>query len=310
MQKTAFYLMTFLACTLFVSASYTQGCSDAGFCSVGSFKSGIRKDSSVRSSASFGTAIGQGDEAVLVVTPYLQYEVQINRQWSVQSKITANYANGNLGSATNVGDVFLTGTYTSRLRKRWVIQYTFGTKLPLSSGNLSSNGRPLPMQYQSSLGTIDAIAGITLSNNLWQFATAIQQPLSGENKNGFLPVYWNDKEAAMNYPSTNAFLRKADVLLRAARNVVQNKAWNVSLGLLGIYHLAEDSYIDPFVGSNRISIAGSKGLTLNATAAATVQVGRRFQLGLTAGVPLVVRDVRPDGLTRRWVLSPECRFTF
>lgn len=310
MQKTAFYIMTLLGCTQFMTVSYAQGCSDAGFCSIGSFKSGVSKDSALRSSISVGSSFGQGDDAVFVVTPYLQYDVHINRQWSVQTKVTANYANGNLGSATNVGDVFITGTYNSRLGKRWGIQYTVGTKIPFNASNLSSKGRPLPMQYQSSLGTVDAIAGVTVSDNRWQFSTAVQIPLSGENKNGFLPVYWNDKEEAMNYPSTNAFLRKADVLLRASRNVVQNKTWNVSLGLLGIYHLGEDSYIDPFMNNNRIAIAGSNGLTLNATAAATVQVNRRLQLGLTAGVPLVVREVRPDGLTRSWVISPEVKFSF
>jgi len=310
MKKATLYVMSFLGCTLFVSASYAQGCSDAGFCSIGSFKSGVPKDSTLRSSISLGSAFGQGDDAVFVMTPYLQYDVHINRQWSVQSKVTANYANGNLGSASNVGDVFLTGTYTSRLGKRWAMQYTAGAKLPLNASNLSSKGRPLPMQYQSSLGTVDAIAGVTVSDDRWQFSAAVQLPLSGENKNGFLPVYWNDKEEAMNYPATNAFLRKADVLLRASRNVVQSKTWNVSLGLLGIYHLGEDSYIDPFINNNRIAIEGSNGLTLNATAAATIKVGRRFQLGLTAGVPLVVRDVRPDGLTRSWVIAPECKFSF
>lgn len=310
MKKATLYLMSFLFCMLFVSTTNSQGCSDAGFCSIGSFKPGLLRDSVTRHKLSIGSAVGQGDDGVLVITPYLQYDLQLGSRWALQSKITANYADGNLGSASNVGDVFLTGTYTSRLGKRWVVQYTAGTKLPLNGSNLSSDGRPLPMQYQSSLGTIDAIAGLTVSDDRWKFSTAVQLPLSGENKNGFLPVYWNDKEEAMNYPSTNAFLRKADVLLRASRNVVQNKTWNVSLGLLGIYHLGEDAYIDPFINNNRISIAGSNGLTLNATAAATAQISRKFQLGLTAGVPLVVRDVRPDGLTRSWVISPEIKFSF
>lgn len=310
MKKLAFYLLPFLFSTLLVSTTYAQGCSDAGFCSIGSFKPGVSKDSALRSSVSFGSAIGQGDDAVLVMTPYLQYDLQVNRQWSLQSKISANYANGNLGNATNLGDVFLTATFASSLGKRWTIQYTAGTKIPLNASDLSSDGRPLPMQYQSSLGTLDAIAGVTVSNAAWQFSAAFQQPLTGENKNGFLPVYWNNTEAAMEYPSTNSFQRKADVLLRASRNVVRNQKWNVALGLLGIYHLGEDSYIDPFINNNRISIAGSDGLTLNATASASVQIGRRFQVGISAGVPLVVREVRPDGLTRSWVLSPECRFYF
>lgn len=165
------------------------------------------------------------------------------------------------------------------------------------------------MQYQSSLGTIDVIAGITLSNNKWAFAAAIQQPLTGTNGNTFLPIYWGTTEAAKYAPS-NDFNRKADVLLRASYDVKSTKKWKVNVGLLSIYHVGEDTYIDGNVSNQPIALKGSQGLTLNGTLSVWYKTSNKFSFGLTAGVPFVVRDIRPDGLTRSFVASPEIIFHF
>jgi hypothetical protein len=290
--------------------AWSQGCSDAGFCTIGALRPGFQKDTTTHHRVSAGMASGQGDAGVLVLTPFLLHDWLLNNNWMLQTKITGNYASGNLGNATGAGDVFVTATYRRPINKKWQVLYTAGLKLPLNSANLSTGGLPLPMQYQSSLGTIDAIAGLSITDNKWQFAAAIQIPMSGENKNGFLPVYWNNKEDALNYPATNRLLRKSDVLLRVSRQLISKKLWNLGAGLLGIYHLAEDRFIDPFIGPERINIVGSKGLTLNVTAQAGWQLSRRIHLGLMVGAPAVVREVRPDGLTRRWVAVPEISFRF
>ncbi len=86
------------------------------------------------------------------------------------------------------------------------------------------------------------------------------------------------------------------------------KKWSVTGGLLGIYHLGKDTYIDANTSAAPIPIKGSEGLTLNATAIARYQVSNKFSIGLSGGVPLVVRDVRPDGLTRKFVIAPEIIF--
>ena len=169
---------------------------------------------------------------------------------------------------------------------------------------------PLPMQYQSSLGTFDLIAGLTFSDKHWQFSAGYQQPLSGENKNGFLPEYWNGKPESMNYPSTFSFNRKGDVLLRGARSFSTGNNLFFNAGLLAIYHLGKDKYTNPFEGNRVMDIDGSQGLTLNLTGAAYWQAGKRTRLGISAGIPLAVREVRPDGLTRSWVMAPEISWTF
>lgn len=165
------------------------------------------------------------------------------------------------------------------------------------------------MQYQSSLGTVDLITGVAANTERWKVAAGWQQPLSGINRNNFLPEYW-DIEEANAYPPTNDFNRKGDVLLRTSYRLLKKKNWSLESGLLGIYHLGEDTYIDANISNKPIAINGSAGLTLNATASLEYMLNQRCSVGLVGGVPLVVRDVRPDGLTRSFVLSPQIRYNF
>ena len=284
---------------------YAQGCSDAGFCTIGSLKPhGSALENVKKQKLTLILSNGIGDESVYVFTPGIQYDNQLSKHWTIQAKITANYASGNLGNAAGLGDAYLSGTYIIKDNSKWTKSILLGTKLPLNNGDIKEGNKPLPMQYQSSLGTADIIGGFSITNNKWIFATAFQQPVSGTNRNTFLPAYWNTA-AASKYAATNDFKRKGDVLLRAGYNIEPNKKLNINLGLLGIYHLGKDNYVDGNISNKPIAIAGSDGATLNGTASAWYKVSNKFTIGLTGGVPFVVRDVRPDGLTRKFVISPE-----
>ncbi len=285
-----------------------QGCSDAGFCSIGGLKAqhaehdatGKKKNQQL----SVLLPVGVGDDNVTVFTPGLQYDNQLSARWAIQAKLTANFADGPLGNASGGGDFFLTGIYQLPAKSEWITQITLGAKLPLNNGNLKSGGRALPMQYQSSLGTTDLIAGITVSNQRWQFAAGWQQPLSGANSNGFLP----SGAASAKYAPSNAFTRKPDALIRAAYNGHAGTRFSYNTGLLAILHLGEDSYLA--ANNTRTAIENSGGLTLNLTAGARWAISKTIDIGLTAGTPLVVREVRPDGLTRKFIVSPEIAFHF
>ncbi|MCP9753529.1 DoxX family protein [Ferruginibacter sp. HRS2-29] len=287
-----------------------QGCSDAGFCTIGHLNQQQTDNENKRhQKISLLLSAGVGDESVFVFTPGLQYDNQFNKKWALQAKITANSANGDLGSAAGLGDIFLSGIYSLPSKNNWQLSFTAGTKLPLNQSDLKQDGRSLPMQYQSSLGTIDLITGITITNNQWQFAAGWQQPLTGRNKNHFLPAYWAS-ETADKYIPSNDLNRRADVLLRAGYHFKLNTKFSFNAGLLGICHLGEDTYIDGNISNKPIAIKGSGGLTLNATALASYQLNDKITLSLTGAVPFIVRDVRPDGLTREFVVSPEISFNF
>lgn len=286
-----------------------QGCSDAGFCTIGNLNQ--QKGDSVKRGQKIIllASVGLGDENVFVFSPGIQYENQFSQHWGIQIKLTGNYATGNLGHAIGLGDLFISGTRTFTGTKGWETSITIGAKVPLNTGNLKNERKSLPMQYQSSLGTLDFITGLSIANRNFQFSAGLQQPLTGINRNNFLPAYWNTAEADK-YPPSNDFNRKADVLLRTVYTFALSKKVSINTGLLGIYHVDDDTYVNGNVSNNPLDIHGSKGLTLNATLAATWTISSTLSLGIAAGTPLLYRDVRPDGLTRSIVISPELRWSF
>ncbi len=260
-----------------------QGCSDAGFCSVGNLGVHAHNPTIKKHYLQLTTPIGIGDDDVVVFTPALEYGTQLGKHWQAQGKVTANYASGKLGDAFGAGDVFLSGTYLADPSKKWQKTLTLGIKLPLNQSNIEKNGLSLPMQYQSSLGTIDIISGIAVTSANWQFAAGWQQPVSGINLNHFLPVYYSDK-AAMAYPPTNDFDRKGDVLLRSTYNFKTINKLSFNTGLLAIYHLGKDTYVNANVQNKPIAIVGSDGLTLNATASVKYPLSTKFEIGLSSGI--------------------------
>jgi len=308
-MKLKYLLLIFLS-VIAIQHLKAQGCSDAGFCSLGILKPnipGVSEDH--QSQFAVVLANGIGDEDVFVSTLSLQYGHRFNKNWNLEAKLTANYATGELGDVTNAGDLFISSNYNLTKKKRWNTSFLASFKIPLNMANAKSGQLPLPMQYQSSLGTFDAILGVSLTEKHWVLTAAWQQPLSGTNGNTFLPAYWTNGKADK-YPPSNDFNRKADLLLRTGYKFRSGENWNFQLGLLGIYHLGKDSYIDGNISNKPIAIDGSEGLTLNGTASVWFKLNKRFTVGVTTGAPFVVRDVRPDGLTRKFVINPELNFSF
>src|SRR5687767_8484227 len=87
---------------------------------------------------------------------------------------------GNGVTSTGLSDIFLNAGFQATK----TLKLTAGLKLPLSDGNKSQNGLPLPMDYQSSLGTVDLIEGLNWALGKLQLAAALQQPLT-QNNNTF-----------------------------------------------------------------------------------------------------------------------------
>ena len=82
----------------------------------------------------------------------------------------------------------------------------------------------------------------------------------------------------------------------------------MSTGILALYRLQKDIITDKY--GNRIAVNGSDGLTLNLTGSLQYEFSSRTGINLSFGTPLVVREVRPDGLTREFVLSAGIHLNF
>lgn len=287
----------------------SQGCSDAGFCSLGILKNNVPATGKKYSFA-IGASYGAGEQNTSTFNPYLEYGVKINNHFTGQVKITAVYASGFLGSTFNVGDILGFVNYAADPTATNQLNFLSGFKIPLSySNDKNKNGKPLPLDYQSSIGSFDLIEGINyIIRNKWELNAGIQIPVIQKNKNSFFPDEYSDSRIN-NFPATNNFKRKSDALVRAGYYLFFKKS-SITLkpNILAIYHLGEDSYENRL--GKREKIIGSDGLTMNAGIIATKQFKNNNELEFIAASPFVVRDSRPDGLTRSVVLNIQYRFAF
>lgn len=301
MQKLVLTLLSTLALTLTLNG---QGCSDAGFCTVGPLKN---PDSDTAQKTTFnqlkiGLSAGRADYSINTIASFLEYNRQFGKYWSASTKLTQLAQSGNGIAVNGLSDVFLTGTYNPRK-----FAYTLGVKVPLTDGNRLYEGKPLPLDYQASLGTLDLIAGISRKWGNFRLTAAIQQPLL-QNNNRFFPMAFDSASILSGIPATNGFERKGDVLLRATYDIALGKHWKLTPGLLPIVHLGEDSYLDAY--GSRETIAGSSGLTLNGTLFVQYSLSEHHKLEASFGTPFIARTARPDGLTRKYVFGIEYRFSF
>lgn len=285
-----------------------QGCSDAGFCSLGILKT-VDPKLPGKNRIDIGTNAGWGEEGTFTLNPYLQYSREVGKRLSLQGKLTATYANGFLGNNFGVGDLYALATYAIREDRKNNVRLLAGLKIPFNSSNTKNkDGRPLPLDYQSSLGTYDAIIGgnYTYDKHL-EINAGVQLPVVQKNENTFFPDEHTDKRAE-NFAPTNNFRRRADLLLRAGYYITFGTNLIIKPNLLAIYHAGEDTYEDRL--GVRTSIDGSRGLTLNGAINASISLKNKSQLELIVATPFIVRKVRPDGLTREAVVNLQYSISF
>lgn len=309
MRKSG-YLILFLI-TFFVTAknSFAQGCSDAGVCTIHSIKNNTDGvDDGKNNEVLVGFSFGKGERSISYFTPYVEYTRSIGERTSLSGKISFSAINGELASTSGFGDIFLSVNHAFDKKSKWKKSFVIGLKLPLDKADIVKDGIHLPMPYQASLGTTDLVLGLNFIRNSFGITAALQQPLTSQNGNRFLPGDYPAKPLVMEYLPSNMFERKGDVLLRTSYNFNVDKRFSIRPSLLGIYHLSNDTYEE--IDRHREIINNSQGLTLNGNVFFDYKLkdGSAFELSL--GTPFVIRENRPDGLTRSFVAALEYRFSF
>ncbi len=282
---------------------FSQGCSDAGICSV---NDGFQlDDKQFKNTLEFAAIYSLGEADVSYFSPYVSYTKRFDDRFSFTGKITFSTANGSFGTRSQFGDAFVIGNYAfaEKNKKQWSI--LTGFKFPFTASNLKINGYSLPLDYQSSLGTVDLFLGTSLRYEKWDFNAILQIPVFNLNKNSYFSEYAGTDD----FSSTNLFARQPDALVRATYSVkTPNKKFTFKPNVLFIYHLGEDSFETIF--GQRERIKGSDGLTINGNLITSYNLTKQSALELSIASPLVVRDVRPDGLTRSFVLGLQYQYSF
>lgn len=302
MRGLGFILIIALCATSFIA--HGQGCSDAGFCTLGSFKpGGLDSNSRFRNQLKIGLSYGSADRSISIFGIHIDYHRVLNKKLAFNAKLSSISQSGNGISTFGFSDLFLNVDYPLRE----IGKLTVGFKLPLNDGSKFKDNLPLPMDYQSSLGTLDFFLGISRELNKFHLALAFQLPLS-QNQNEFIAEDYPAASPLKQFQTTNQFIRRGDMMLRVAYPLRINYKFKITPGLLPIIHLGKDQYTDK-QGIGR-AIDGSQGLTLNGTVHFDYEIYGLHTIQLNAGAPFVVRKERPDGLTRSFIATLEYRRKF
>ena len=291
----------------------SQGCSDAGFCTAGNIKP-LGNNDSMKNSIGFSVNYSIGEHGTTIISPQFEPAIKISDKSMVQIKVPFTFINGNLGKINGIGDVILSYNYKLDSLWKYTIILTFGTRIATGSSSLKSNNISLPMPYQPSLGTTDIILGSKIKfNKGFSVSIGFQNPLVNRNQNGFDSAAYktllNSKHISKedNYFISSYLQRKGDIMLRLDKTFTFKKT-QASLGILPIYHLGDDKA--KINKATTIEMKNSKGLTLNLNAGFVYKINANIEFSTIAATPLIVRNSRPDGLTRSLVLIPGFKYHF
>jgi hypothetical protein len=247
----------------------------------------------------YNTSYGLGQFSTSVITEQVDANFRlVDKKLFAQIKVPYTFVNGKLGSTKGLGDITLGLTYIAFAKEKTNLSITAGVKIPTNDANKTLNNLPLPMVYQTSLGSTDILIGAKYTIKKWDLTLGYQHSFNG-NKNEYLHrSNVNDSTVYNTYFESNKLRRSDDGIIRVNRNFLSKKI-NVSAGLLLIYHMANDSYTD--LEGIRGTIAGSRGITLNINLAGTVPLSKKLDIIFIYASPVIVRKAGPDGLMRKVV---------
>lgn len=304
-----------------------QGCSDAGVCTAGPIgELHLDGDTSAqvdqtRHYARLGFSYAVGEQQTTILMAVAELGFGITDRLGVSLRLPYQSTEGNLGSNNGVGDPVITASYTFIKQEGRRLDAMVGVKLNSGNADNTWDGfsidqvpRSLPMPYQTSLGTTDLLLGVNYRHKRWSGALALQLPVTQANENTFTHASWGQDPAALGYFESAYLERAADAVAR----VQYRFSWGrfaLQPGLLAIQHLGKDSRLGSvptmdMMMPQRVEIDGSEGLTLNLTLDAGFQISDRWTVELAYGSPLIVREERPDGLTRSMVVNAGLRYAF
>lgn len=297
----------FILLSFSILSSYTansQGCSDAGACTMGLFNpEGDSHENMADNQIKIGMNYGKADYSISVIGNYFEYNRRFSENFGMDFKVSSISQSGNGISTFGLSDIFINANY-SIIDK---FNLSLGAKIPLSLSNNRQDDIPLPLDYQSSLGTYDIIFGLSYQIEKFQIAAAVQYPLT-ENENQFKSSDYPTSSKLSEFQSTNNYKRGGDVIFRVSYPVVITEGLLFTPSILPIYHLANDKYsIDSI---NELEIEGSKGLTFNGNVYLDYELGSNQALQSSFAMPFITRENRPDGLTRALVANLEYKHKF
>jgi len=300
-----------------------QGCSDAGFCTMGAMKPDQAYNNKVNfklRSIELSYYRGESTLTPIITVINLDAGFSITKNLSGQFKLPYYSVDGTLDKSSGLGDISLSLTQRLINTEKFDFSATLGTKIPTNNSDIVSSGAKnplskglvLPMYYQTSLGSIDLIVGASLVSSKWLVATGIQMALTANENTWWakewLPPVYPSESYVRSYDDANLLKRGTDIMLRVERNFRFTK-YSFNIGLLPIFRISKDQIADRATGEYR-KLDGTTGLALTALGGFAYNFNINNAVKFSYGQKITDRDVNPDGLTRHNVMILAYLFRF
>jgi hypothetical protein len=297
---------------------FGQGCSDAGFCTMGAMKPSqdYNKNIPVKlRSISLGFYEGQSNTSAIIRAGIVDFGLTLGSEYDLQIKVPYMFIEGNFGNTSGIGDISLSVTRNLLTKPEYNIMGTIGAKVPTNNSDKVVPGRSmvLPMYYQTSLGTYDIIAGASFINREWLISVGYQQPIIHQNENTFEATTddWGWYEGGMDYVRQHSearhLKRGADIMMRFERNFRMSRL-NFNVGLLPIYRITKDQGLNE--NNEYEKLDGTTGLALSALFGLNFKFNVFSSINLIYGHRITDREYNPDGLTRKHVINLNYTYNF
>ncbi len=308
MTKYAFVTLSFLLIFAIHSSTKGQGCSDAGICTSGLMtEDGTSALTDSRINLNLGYHFAQGDDGTSINALMLEADYLVGKASAIQIKVPYLFTNGKLGKTNGLGDLSLSFSGLIKQAGEHRFAAFVGARISMGKADRLEDGKPLPMVYQTNLGTTDLLLGAKWTYKGWAASLGYQQPLVQNNENGFLQSLWDDQASVAAYADSRKIERRADVVARIEKTI-QPGSFVITGGFVPIYHLGEDSYVNE--ENQRTDIVGSDGLTLNIALSAGYKASEALTFHVFYGSPLITRDVQPAGLARTYAAGISVGYRF
>lgn len=287
---------------------FAQGCSDAGICTTGALnpENDNERHSYIKNKFTIDYMLYY---QIYKETHHEQgitigFNYHLNNRNSFQIKTAYSMRESPLTTTNGIGDITLAYSYALLQSDKWQISTVIGSKIPTSSATSSLNDLPLPMFYNTSLGTYDALFGIAITSKAWHLSFGIQQPLNTLEDHEYDPDYWENEpnyQWMKNWYTASRHLdRKTDISGRL-KYTLRTSKWSISPSVLAIYKI-ERTYIESLNNGN-YNLDGSEGLTVNALFEASYNFSPHLSIGGIAAYATQQRPFNPDGLARDYVIN-------
>lgn len=299
--------LTFIFCLGFREI-IAQGCSSAGFCTMGALKADQKFGTGKKIKLNYvelSQLIAFSGLGEIINATTLDISIGIGAKNQVQIRLPYAWVNGPLANTKAFGDVYLNYSRNLVKTEKYSVNAMIGTKFPRFTTALArADGLPLPFFYSPSLGTYDLVVGASVISNKWLLGIGFQNPIyKGMTDNAFTPLAYENSplyEQAKKYSSSLNIQRGADIMLRLERNFRFSK-YSFYVGLMPVWRINNDEITDK--DAKRVQVQGSNGL------AATALLGGRYNLDihssikLLTGVGILQRSANPDGLMKTSLFS-------